>query len=165
MATLQRISPCLWFNKQAEQAVNFYVDIFERSKITAVTHYSEEGQEIHGMPAGSVMTLAFELDGQSLTALNGGSQFKFSEAISLQVFCDTQQEVDYYWERLRHGGDERAQICGWLKDQFGLSWQVVPRVLPQLVAQADPVKSRRVMAALLQMKKLDIARLQEASNS
>ena len=162
MPYIQKITPCLWFDEQAEEAVNFYTAIFRNSKITAISRYGEAGHEIHGRAAGSVMTVAFELDGQTFTALNGGPVFKFNEAISLQVNCETQEEVDYFWKKLSEGGDEKAQQCGWLKDKYGLSWQIVPTVLADMIT--DPVyeKSERVMGALLQMKKLDIAKLKQA---
>lgn len=160
MQVLQNISPCLWFDDQAEEAANYYVAIFKSSKVVNISRYSEAGHELHGKPPGSVMTVAFELDGQKFTALNGGPIFKFSEAISFQVHCDTQEEVDYYWERLSEGGDEKAQQCGWLKDKYGVSWQVVPTVLPLMISDPDSAKSKRAMAAMLAMKKLDIAELQ-----
>ena len=127
MPVVQTITPCLWFDTQAEQAAAFYTGIFANSKVTKVTRYGEAGTQIHGRPAGTVMVVAFELDGQTFTALNGGPIFKFNEAISFQVNCDTQEQVDYYWEKLSAGGDKRAQQCGWLKDKFGASWQIVPR--------------------------------------
>lgn len=157
-----KISPCLWFDHEAEDAARFYTAIFRDSKITAISRYGEAGQEIHGKPPGSVLTVAFELNGQSFTALNGGPVFKFNEAISLQIECETQEEVDYYWEKLSEGGDPNAQQCGWLKDQFGLSWQVVPKILPELLTDPDPAKSQRAFQAMLQMKKLDFAALQRA---
>ena len=157
-----KISPCLWFDHQAEDAVRFYTGIFKDSRTTAISHYTEAGQEQHGQPPGSVMTVAFELNGQSFTALNGGPHFKFSEAISLQIECEDQEEVDYYWEKLSAGGPPEAQMCGWLKDRFGLSWQVVPRILPALLADPDTAKSQRAMLAMLRMKKLDIVTLQRA---
>jgi predicted 3-demethylubiquinone-9 3-methyltransferase (glyoxalase superfamily) len=153
----------LWFDNQAEEAARYYVSIFENSKITDITRYGKAGFEIHKRPAGSVMTVAFELDGQSLTALNGGPVFTFNEAVSLQVFCDTQEEVDYYWEKLSKGGDPKAQQCGWLKDKFGLSWQVVPRVLPKLLKDHESVRAQRAMDALLRMKKINIAELERAA--
>jgi predicted 3-demethylubiquinone-9 3-methyltransferase (glyoxalase superfamily) len=159
---MQRITPCLWFDSNAEEAVKFYTSIFKNSKIKTVTRYSEAGKEIHGKPAGTVLTMAFELDGQEFTALNGGPMFKFNEAISLSVNCATQDEVDHYWEKLREAGDERSQQCGWLKDKFGVSWQVVPTGLPKMLNDPDPKKSERVMTAVLQMKKLDIGRLEQA---
>jgi predicted 3-demethylubiquinone-9 3-methyltransferase (glyoxalase superfamily) len=158
----RRITPCLWFDDQAEQAAAFYTSVFPDSRITAVSRYGKAGFEIHGRPPGSVLTVAFELDGQPFTALNGGPAFKFNEAISLQVSCDTQQEIDHYWERLSAGGDERAQQCGWLKDRFGVSWQVVPAALPEMMTDPDPARSERVMVALLQMKKLDLEQLRRA---
>lgn len=162
MQRIQKITPCLWFDNQAEEAVKFYTDVFKDSKIVAISRYGEAGYEIHGMPAGTVMTVAFELDGQAFTALNGGPVFKFNEAISLQVNCETQEDVDYYWEKLSEGGDEAAQQCGWLKDKYGVSWQVVPRVLPEMLMDADSKKSQRVMEAMLQMKKINIDQLERA---
>jgi predicted 3-demethylubiquinone-9 3-methyltransferase (glyoxalase superfamily) len=155
-----KISPCLWFDSEAEEAARFYTGIFRNSKITAISRYGEAGKEIHGRPAGSVMTVEFELDGQSFTALNGGPVFKFNEAISFEIQCQTQEELDYFWERLMAGG--RAQQCGWLKDKFGVSWQVVPEVLSRLVTGPDPAKSERTFEAMLKMEKLDIAALQRA---
>ena len=157
-----KISPCLWFDSEAEDAARFYTAIFKDSKIVAISRYSETGQEIHGKPPGSVLTVAFELNGQSFTALNGGPLFKFNEAVSFQIECVTQEEVDYYWERLSEAGDPKAQQCGWLKDKFGLSWQIVPKVLPELLTDPDTAKSQRAFQAMLQMKKLDIAGLQRA---
>jgi predicted 3-demethylubiquinone-9 3-methyltransferase (glyoxalase superfamily) len=161
MAITQRIAPCLWFDDQAEDAANFYTGIFPNSRITAVSRYSEAGQEIHHRPAGSVMTVEFELDGQRFTGLNGGPLFTFSEAISFQVSCETQEEVDHYWDALSAGGDPAAQQCGWLKDRFGVSWQIVPTVLTELVVGSSPA-SQRAMQAMLRMKKLDIAELRRA---
>jgi predicted 3-demethylubiquinone-9 3-methyltransferase (glyoxalase superfamily) len=160
MQTTQKIAPCLWFDHQAEEAARFYVSVFRNSKIISVSHYGKAGYEIHRMPAGTVMTVAFELDGQHFTALNGGPVFKFNEAVSLQIFCKTQEEVDYYWSELSEGGDPRAQQCGWLKDKYGLSWQVVPTVLLDLMS--NPETSERAMQAMLQMKKIDIAALEQA---
>ena len=157
---MQKITPCLWFDKNAEEAVKFYTSIFKNSKVLNVSRYTEAGYDVHHMPAGSVLTVEFELNGQRFTALNGGPVFKFNEAISFQVGCDTQEEVDYYWEKLSQDGDKNAQQCGWLKDKFGLSWQVVPKVLGALLK--DGRRAGMVMQALLQMKKLDIKRLQEA---
>ena len=162
MPTIRKIIPCLWFDSQAEEAAKFYVSVFERSRITGITHYGTEGQEVHGGKPGSVLTVAFELDGQPFTALNGGPQFHFTEAVSFQVMCETQDEIDRYWSKLSAGGDEKAQQCGWLKDQYGLSWQVVPAVLPALIGDPDPAKAGRVMKALLPMKKLDIQALKQA---
>jgi predicted 3-demethylubiquinone-9 3-methyltransferase (glyoxalase superfamily) len=160
---LNRISPCLWYDSQAEEAARYYCSIFENSKIRAVSRYGDAGHEVHGRAAGSVLTVDFELAGQAFTALNGGPVFKFTPAISLQVSCETQQEIDQYWDRLTAGGDPSAQQCGWLKDRYGLSWQVVPVVLAKLMTDPDTRKSDRVMTALLQMKKFDIAALQRAS--
>ena len=162
MATGPRITPCLWFADQAEEAARFYTGIFPRSRITSITRYGEAGQEVHGRPAGSVMTVLFELDGQSFTALNGGPVFTFTEAVSLQVNCATQAEIDHYWEKLGAGGDPKAQQCGWLKDRYGLSWQVVPAAMDELFADAESAGARRAMEALLRMKKLDIAELRRA---
>ncbi len=162
MAKLHRITPCLWFDGEGEDAARFYTSIFPNSRILGVSRYGEAGSEIHGDRAGKVLTVLFELDGQRLTALNGGPQFKFTEAISLQVNCDTQEEVDYYWDKLSAGGDPSAQACGWLKDRFGLSWQVVPSIIGSLLQSSDKAKSERAMTAMLKMKKLDIAELQRA---
>jgi|SRR6185503_9032142 predicted 3-demethylubiquinone-9 3-methyltransferase (glyoxalase superfamily) len=162
MAAIQRITPCLWFDGQAEEAATFYTGIFKNSKIKEVSRYGEAGREAHGQPAGTVMTVAFELEGQEFTALNGGPIFKFTEAVSLQINCDTQAEVDHYWEKLTAGGDVNAQQCGWLKDKYGLSWQVVPRVLIEMITDPNTKKSGRVMEAMLQMKKIDIAAVKRA---
>jgi predicted 3-demethylubiquinone-9 3-methyltransferase (glyoxalase superfamily) len=159
---MQKIAPCLWFDTQAEEAAKFYTGIFRNSKIVRVTRYGEVGREIHGKPPGSVMVVAFELDGQAFTALNGGPLFKFNEAISLQVNCEKQDEVDYFWKKLSEGGDEKAQQCGWLKDKYGVSWQIVPTILPELLGDPDSEKSQRAMQAMLQMKKLDIEKLKQA---
>lgn len=159
---MQKITPCLWFDDQAEEAVEFYTSIFSNSKIVKIVRYGEASYEVHRRPAGSVMTVAFELDGQAFTALNGGPIFKFNEAISFQILCETQIEVDYYWEKLSEGGDEKAQQCGWLKDKYGLSWQVVPSILIELLNDPDPAKSQRTMTAMLQMKKIDIDELKRA---
>jgi predicted 3-demethylubiquinone-9 3-methyltransferase (glyoxalase superfamily) len=162
MQSIQRITPCLWFDDQAEEAAKFYTGIFKNSRITNISRYGEAGHEIHGKAAGTVLTVAFELDGQAFTALNGGPQFKFTEAVSFQVNCDTQEEVDYYWNKLSAGGDEQAQQCGWLKDKYGASWQVVPAVLIDLLNDPDPEKSQRAMTAMLQMKKIDIDKIKRA---
>lgn len=159
---MQRIAPCLWFDDQAEEAAGFYTGIFRNSRIVNVSRFGEAGQEIHGKRAGSVMAVAFELDGQAFTALNGGPVFKFNEAISLQVNCATQAEVDHYWEKLSNGGDAKAQQCGWLKDRYGVSWQVVPTVLIEMINDPDSRKSQRAFAAMLQMKKIDIDKLTRA---
>ena len=163
MAKLQRIAPCLWFDNQAEEAAKFYVGIFKRSKITAITRYSSAGLEIHRRPEGSVMTVAFTLEGQAFTALNGGPIFKFNEAISLQVYCETQKEIDYYAERLGEGGDPKAQQCGWLKDKFGVPWQVVPAGMEKMLKDHKSAKAQRAMAAVMQMKKFDLAALKRAA--
>jgi predicted 3-demethylubiquinone-9 3-methyltransferase (glyoxalase superfamily) len=162
MHSVQKITPCLWFDDQAEEAVEFYTAIFRNSRVVSITRYGEAGHEVHGKPVGTVMTVAFELDGQAFTALNGGPSFKFNEAISFQVNCETQEEVDHYWEKLSDGGDEKAQQCGWLKDKYGVSWQVVPTVLLEMIDDPDPEKSQRAMQAMLQMKKIDIAELKRA---
>ena len=159
---IQKITPFLWFDNQAEDAANFYASIFRNSKIVTMTRYSEEAAGASGRPNGSVMTVAFELEGQEFVALNGGPHFKFNEAISFVVNCRSQEEVDYYWEKLSAGGDEKAQQCGWLKDKYGVSWQIVPAVLGKLLSDPGAGKSRRVMKALLQMKKIDIKALKRA---
>jgi predicted 3-demethylubiquinone-9 3-methyltransferase (glyoxalase superfamily) len=160
-AIKQRISPFLWFNDNAEAAVNFYVGVFRNSKVGAISRYTKESSQPSGQPAGSIMTIAFTLDGQEFTAINGGPQFHFTEAISLMVRCRNQEEIDYYWNKLSQGGDAAAQMCGWLKDRYGLSWQVVPEEMIQLVS--DPEKGGKVMAEVLKMKKLDLARLEQAA--
>lgn len=157
------ITPCLWFADQAEEAATFYTGIFPNSRIVTITRYPEAGQEIHGRPAGSVLTVEFELNGQAFTALNGGPAFTFNEAVSLQILCETQQEIDHYWEQLGAGGDPKAQQCGWLKDKYGLSWQVVPRRMAEMLNAGDPEKASRAMAAVLQMKKIDIAAIERAA--
>jgi predicted 3-demethylubiquinone-9 3-methyltransferase (glyoxalase superfamily) len=162
MPVVQKITPCLWFDNQAAEAAAFYTGIFGNSRILHVTRYGEAGREIHGRPAGSVMTVSFELDGQAFTALNGGPIFKFNEAISLMITCETQEEVDHYWAKLSEGGDEKAQQCGWLKDKYGVSWQVVPRALFDLLSGPDHEKSQRATQAMLRMKKLDINELKRA---
>jgi predicted 3-demethylubiquinone-9 3-methyltransferase (glyoxalase superfamily) len=162
MQNIQKITPCLWFDDQAEEAAKFYTAIFNNSKIVSMTRYGEAGHEVHGRPAGTVMTVAFELDGHAFTALNGGPMFKFNEAISFQVSCETQEELDYYWERLSEGGDREAQQCGWLKDKYGASWQVIPNVLLEMLTNPDSKKSQRVMKAMVQMKKIDIEELKRA---
>jgi predicted 3-demethylubiquinone-9 3-methyltransferase (glyoxalase superfamily) len=162
MAVTRRITPCLWFDDQAEEAAEFYVSIFKNSRIISTTRYSSAGTEVHGRPAGSVMTVDFELDGAPFTALNGGPHFQFNEAISLQVFCENQQEIDYYWDKLAAGGDPKAQVCGWLKDRFGLSWQVVPTGMERMLASPESAGAKRAMEAFLKMKKIDVAELEEA---
>lgn len=157
---MQKITPNLWFDNQAEEAVKFYTSIFKDSRIGKISRYGKAGQEIHGMPEGTVLTIEFYLNGQQFKALNGGPHFKFNEAISLIVNCETQEEIDYYWGKLSEGGDEKAQQCGWLKDKYGVSWQIVPTALGELMS--DPEKSESVMTTLLQMKKLDINTLIQA---
>lgn len=161
---MQRITPNLWFAKEAEEAANFYVSVFKNSRIGNTSRYTEEGFEIHKMPAGSVMTIEFTLDGLDFLALNGGPVFKFNEAVSFIINCENQEEVDYYWNKLTEGGDPNAQVCGWLKDKFGLSWQVVPTVLSRMMSDPDKAKANRAMHAMLQMKKLDIPTLEKAYN-
>jgi predicted 3-demethylubiquinone-9 3-methyltransferase (glyoxalase superfamily) len=156
----QKIAPCLWFDTEAEAAAKHYVSIFKNSKIRTISRFGNEGQEIHGKEPGSVMTVEFELEGQAFVALNGGPQFKFDEAISFQIYCDTQAEVDHFSKRLTEGGSEGP--CGWVKDKFGLSWQVVPKVLLDMLMDKDRKKADRAMKAMLQMKKLDIAALERA---
>ena len=162
MAKITRIVPCLWFDGQSEPAATLYTSIFKNSKITHISRYGKAGYEHHKQPEGSVMVVTFELDGQPFTALNGGPLFKFNEAISLQVMCESQDEVDYYWDRLGDGGDPKARQCGWIKDKFGLSWQVVPTAVVDMLADPDGVKSQRAFAAVMQMKKLDIAAVKRA---
>lgn len=162
---MQKITPFLWFDGNAEDAVNFYLSVFKNSKIINTSHYGEAGKEQHGRPPGSVMTIAFELNGQEFVALNGGPHFKFNEAVSFVVNCDTQEELDYYWEKLSAGGPPEAQVCGWLKDKFGLSWQITPTGLNQWINDKDPAKSNRVMGELMKMQKLDIATLKKAAAS
>jgi len=162
MATTQRISPCLWFTDQADEAARFYTGIFPNSQITATTRYGDAGKEFHGQAPGTVMTVAFELDGHAFTALNGGPAFTFNEAISLQVNCVTQEEIDYYWEKLSDGGDPKAQQCGWLKDRYGVSWQVIPDFLDEIFADAS-AGAGRAMEAMLRMKKFDIAEIRRAA--
>ena len=157
----KQITPCLWYDDQAEQAADFYCSVFKNSRITQVSRYPEAGQEIHKKPPGSVMVVAFELDGQPFTALNGGPIFKFDEAVSFQIMCETQDEIDYYWSRLTGGGGQEG-ACGWLKDQFGLSWQVVPTAIPRMMSDPDTSKTARVMNAFMAMKKLDLAAIERA---
>ena len=158
---MQRIAPCLWFDSQAEEAANFYVSLFARSRIVDITYYGKTGAQASGRPEGSVMMVTFELEGQPFKALNGGPVFKFSPATSLVVQCETQQEVDRLWEILSESGQE--QQCGWVKDKYGVSWQIVPTVLGKLFGENNPQKSERVMQALLRMKKIDIGSLTQAA--
>ena len=157
---MQKITPCLWFDNQAEEAVNFYLSIFKNSKIVNVARYGEEGAKVSGRPSGTVMTATFQLDGQEFMALNGGPLFTFSPAISFFVNCETQEEVDELWEKLSAGVEK--QRCGWLKDKYGVSWQIIPSALGKMLRDKDAEKSKRVMNAMLQMDKLDIQRLKQA---
>jgi predicted 3-demethylubiquinone-9 3-methyltransferase (glyoxalase superfamily) len=161
---IQKITPFLWFDDQAEEAVRFYASIFKNSKIESITRYGEEAAEASGRPKDTVMTVAFQLAGQEFVALNGGPHFKFNEAISFVVNCGSQDEVDYYWEKLSEDGDAKAQQCGWLKDKYGVSWQIVPTIMVELLTDPDPEKSRRAMKAMLQMKKIDIETLKRAAS-
>jgi len=154
---MQKITPFLWFNDQAEEAVNFYVSIFDDAEVLNISRY--EG----GPMEGKVLTAVFQLNGQEFMALDGGPEFSFTEAISFFVHCESQEEVDYYWEKLTEGGDESAQQCGWLKDKYGVSWQIIPTALPELLNHPDPEKAQRVMQAMLQMKKIDIQGLRQAA--
>jgi predicted 3-demethylubiquinone-9 3-methyltransferase (glyoxalase superfamily) len=156
----QKITPCLWFDTEAEAAAKHYVSIFKNSKLGTISRYGKEGKEVHGKDAGTVMTVEFELEGQKFVALNGGPHFKFDEAISFQIHCETQAEVDYFWSRLSDGGAEGP--CGWVKDKFGLSWQVVPDVLIEMLMDKNAEKAGRVMKSMLTMKKIDIAALKRA---
>jgi predicted 3-demethylubiquinone-9 3-methyltransferase (glyoxalase superfamily) len=156
-AMQQKIVPSLWFDTEAEEAATFYVSVFKNARVVNVTHYTEAGPR----PAGTVLTVEFELDGQRFVGINGGPQFKFDEAVSFQIVCDTQEEIDYYWERLTEGGEESQ--CGWLKDRYGLSWQVVPTGMEEVFADPDPKRAERAMRAMLGMGKIDMAALREAA--
>lgn len=156
----RKITPCLWFDTQAEDAARFYVSVFRNARLGRISRFGNEGQDVHGKPAGSAMTVDFELDGQPFVALNGGPQFKFDEAVSFQIHCESQDEIDYFWDKLREGGEEGP--CGWLKDKYGLSWQVVPDALIEMLQDPDQAKIDRVTKAFLQMKKFDIAALRRA---
>jgi predicted 3-demethylubiquinone-9 3-methyltransferase (glyoxalase superfamily) len=164
MQKIQKITPFLWFESEAEEAIKFYVSVFseagEEAEVLGVTHYPKVTEKVSGKPAGSVMTVSFRLAGQEFVAINGGEPFKLSEAFSMVINCETQKEIDYYWEKLKEGGDEKAQVCGWLKDRFGLSWQIVPANIEKMLQDQD--KTERVMAAVLEMKKIDLAELQKA---
>ncbi len=162
MQQIHMITPCLWFDNQGEEAAKFYTAIFPNSKIVTVTRYGEAGQEIHKKEPGSVMTVEFELNGYAFTALNGGPLFKFNQAVSFQIYCDTQDEIDHYWEKLSEGGDPKAQACGWLKDKYGVSWQVVPRGMADMLKNPAAEGSQRAMEAVMKMKKFDIAELNRA---
>ena len=158
---MQKITPFLWFDDQAEEAVKFYTSVFKNSNVGRILRYSGEAAKASGRPVGSVLTVEFELGGQRFTALNGGPQFKFNESVSFVVYCETQDEVDCFWQKLTaDGGEESA--CGWLKDKFGLSWQVTPTVLIEMLHDKDPQKSERVMNAMMEMGKIDISKLKEA---
>ncbi|MEH7502012.1 VOC family protein [Neobacillus drentensis] len=159
---IQKITTNLWFDTQAEEAAKFYTSIFKNSKIGRITRYGRVRHEIEGISEGTVMTVEFQLEGQKFVALNGGPQFKFTEAISFIVNCESQEELDYFWEKISEGGDEKAQACGWLKDRFSVSWQVIPADLTEMVNSPDAEKSNRVMKAILQMKKIDIKTLKQA---
>jgi predicted 3-demethylubiquinone-9 3-methyltransferase (glyoxalase superfamily) len=162
MPTLkQKLTPCLWFDTQAEEAARFYTSVFDNSRIKRISRYGNAGREVHGKEAGSVMIVEFEIEGQTFTALNGGPRFKFNEAVSLQVMCDSQEEIDRFWSKLSEGGQEGQ--CGWLKDKFGLSWQVVPSALPQMMTDAKGDRLDRVMGAVMKMKKFDLETLKQAA--
>lgn len=158
MSNVQKITPNLWFDENAEEAARFYVSVFRNAEVGHISRYGRGAP----MPEGSVLTVEFTLEGQRFTALNGGPAFTFNEAVSFVVHCATQDEVDYYWDRLTEGGDAKAQMCGWLKDRFGVSWQIVPDALVQYMSDPDPAKAQRTMEAMLQMKKLDVAQLKRA---
>ncbi|MDN7246424.1 VOC family protein [Planococcus shenhongbingii] len=162
---IQKIIANFWFDGQAEEAANFYVSVFKDASIGRITRYVKEGQEIHGKPVGSVMTVEFQIEDQEFLALNGGPEFKFSEAISFIINCESQEEIDYYWDKLTEGGDEKAQICGWLKDKFGVSWQVTPIALNEMLMDSDTEKVERVMKSFMQMKKIDLTELQKVYES
>jgi predicted 3-demethylubiquinone-9 3-methyltransferase (glyoxalase superfamily) len=155
-----KITPCLWFDTEAEEAARFYVSVFPGAKLGSISRFAKGGQEVHGKAAGSVMTAEFEIEGQKFVCLNGGPQFKFTEAVSFQIHCKDQDEVDYYWSRLTEGGKDVA--CGWLKDKFGLSWQVVPAQLLDFLSSGDAIRSERVTRAFMKMKKFDIKKLRQA---
>ena len=161
---ISKIKACLWFDNQAEEAAQFYCSIFKDSRIADTTRYGKAGREIHGRAEGTVMTVDFEVEGQRFTALNGGPVFQFNEAISFQVLCETQEEIDYYWERLSEGGEEKAQECGWLKDKYGVSWQIIPSAIDKMVGDPGSEKAQRAYEAMLHMKKIDIASLKRAYN-
>jgi predicted 3-demethylubiquinone-9 3-methyltransferase (glyoxalase superfamily) len=162
MAKAEGMQICLWFDNQAEEAARFYTGIFKDSRLGRIERYGMAGFEVHKRPPGSVMTAEFELNGQRFTALNGGPLFKFNEAMSIVIHCDTQKEIDYYWDKLSAGGDPKAQACGWLKDKYGVSWQVVPNMMADLFKSQNSEKSQRAFAAMMEMKKLDIAALEKA---
>jgi predicted 3-demethylubiquinone-9 3-methyltransferase (glyoxalase superfamily) len=157
----QKITPCLWFDTQAEEAANFYTSVFDGGRIKQVSRYGKAGQDVHGKAPGSVMVVEFEIAGQTFTALNGGPHFKFTEALSFQVMCDSQDEIDRFWAKLSEGGQQGQ--CGWLKDRFGLSWQIVPSALPHLIGNASGEARERIISAVMGMKKFDLAALQRAA--
>jgi predicted 3-demethylubiquinone-9 3-methyltransferase (glyoxalase superfamily) len=161
---MKNITTCLWFEDQAEEATRLYTSIFKNSKIKHVSRYGEAGKEHHRRPVGSVMVVSFEINGMEFTALNGGPLFKFNEAISLQVMCDSQEEVDYFWEKLGQGGDPKAQQCGWLKDKFGLSWQIIPTAFIEIMSGSNGERAQRAMGAVMQMKKLDLPTILRAAD-
>ena len=158
--TAKKITPCLWFDTQAEEAAKFYASVFKNTNIGKISRYGQEGFEVHGKKAGTVMTVEFEIEGQKFLALNGGPHFKFNEAVSFQVPCETQEEIDYFWSTLAKDGEEGR--CGWLKDKFGLSWQVFPRALPEMLMDGNSETAQRVMRSMLQMRKIDIGALKRA---
>jgi predicted 3-demethylubiquinone-9 3-methyltransferase (glyoxalase superfamily) len=158
--TAKKITPCLWFDTQAEEAAQFYASVFKNSKIGKISRYGKEGFEVHGKKAGTVMTVEFEIEGQKFLALNGGPHFKFNEAVSFQVPCETQEEIDYFWSSLAKDGEEGR--CGWLKDKFGLSWQVFLRALPEMLMDGNSETAQRVIRSMLKMRKIDIAALRRA---
>jgi predicted 3-demethylubiquinone-9 3-methyltransferase (glyoxalase superfamily) len=163
MAKIEKITPNLWFDTQAEEAARYYTSIFKNSSIDHITYYTHAGKEIHKKKPGSVMTVEFNLMGHNFVALNGGPNIKFNEAISFVVDCETQEEVDFFWDKLKEGGDPKAQECGWLKDKYGLSWQIVPRMLTEVCRDKDQEKVERVIGSMMKMKKLDIRELEEAA--
>lgn len=160
--SLGKITTCLWFDGKAEEAADYYTSIFKNSKITQVQRYTKDGQEVHGQPEGKVMVVRFSLDGHPFVGLNGGPLFKFNEAVSFQVDCADQDEVDYFWEKLGEGGDESKRRCGWLEDKFGVSWQVIPKKFIELVSGPDKDAVGRVTVAMMKMQKLDVAELERA---
>jgi predicted 3-demethylubiquinone-9 3-methyltransferase (glyoxalase superfamily) len=162
MAVIQKIAPCLWFDIQAEEAVKFYISVFKNSSIGKISRYTKEGYEAHKMPEGSALMIEFILEGQDFLALNAGPSVKFNEGVSLLIRCETQDEIDYYWNNLSDGGDEKAQVCGWLKDKYGLSWQVAPSFMTSFFQDYKSEKAQRTMEALMRMKKLDIEKLRQA---
>jgi predicted 3-demethylubiquinone-9 3-methyltransferase (glyoxalase superfamily) len=164
MRSIQKISPCLWFDDQAEQAANFYTTIFPNSKVCKMSRYGEDCPKLQSRPPGSVMSVSFELEGQSFFSINGGPRVTFNAAVSFMVNCDSQEEIDYYWERLSEGAVQEDQQCGWLKDQYGAAWQILPRVLHDMMTDPDPAKSQRVMEAMLPMQKVDLNALKRAFN-